>query len=127
MSIEKTYNLAFSIMPSSAVELAAKQNGVVIAHLATNETLDGDSRSLIELKATFHRMTAETAKPLFDAATALGSLAQDVKAMKASGSKASFVEVAGGFMVHDLTQEQYAACQDKIIAAIASLRHPKLS
>lgn len=96
----KKFNVSISTVPANPLELAGKTNGTLIVHMAVNETTDGDSRSLVEFKAIYHRLTVETAKPLFAAIGPIVCAKQDI-------DSAQLLEI-----------------QNKVVSALAALTHP---
>lgn len=99
MADEKKFSVSVSIVPATVVEFAGKPNGTLSIHMAVDETIAGDSRPLVELKASYSRVTVENAKPLFDALS-------------------PFVGVK-----KDLTADQMKEVRSKLVSVISDLEH----
>lgn len=63
----RRFNASLSLVPESAVALAASKGEAMLLHLAINETNLGDAKSFVELKAHYHGLNAEAAKAVYDA------------------------------------------------------------
>lgn len=80
MANEKKFVVSVSVIPASAIELAGKPNGTLTLHVVADEVVGGDARAFTEFKASYSRVTAESAKSLYDALTLFVGVKKDVTA-----------------------------------------------